>query len=404
MRETLLLRADSVAGDRWRWLRLAGAGLPPGGIHAGTLADAAAEAAGMRVVVLVAGDECLLTRAQIPGRNRQKLLRAVPYALEEQVSDEVENLHFALGAVQPDGSWPVAVISRSYLDALTTALADSSLDVQQIVPEQLAVPYTENEISALVTGSVALVRTGVCSGFAVDVENLGLLLHMQQDGETQPRLRLYVHTDMSPPEMDDYSGETVIEAWGGDPLGVFAVGLGEGAINLLQGDYSRSGNWLQLWRPWRASAALLLAGVLVSFVVTAVDYFRLGQESERLRSEIEQTFRQAAPEIKRVVNPRVQMQQQLDSLQGGGAGDNGFLVLLGKAGIVLREVEGLELDAITFRSGRLDLDLKIGSLQLLDQLKQSLAGAGGLDVDIQSATTGADNRVQSRLRIQGKGA
>lgn len=404
MRETLLLRADSVAGDRWRWLRLEGDGQPQGGIQAGALADAAAEAAGLRVVVLVAGGECLLTRAQIPGRNRQKILRALPYALEEQLSDEVENLHFALGDLQPDGSWPVAVISRTYMDALTAALAGCVLDVQQIMPEPLAVPYTEGEISALVIGDMALVRTGEFGGFAVDIDNLGVLLAMQQETDVLPRLHLYVHSAMFAPETDDYAGETVIDSWTGDPLGLFAAGLRERSINLLQGDYSRAGNWQQLWKPWRATAALLLAGVLVSFTTTAMDYFRLGKESERLHAEIESIFRKASPETKRVVNPRVQMQQQLDTLQGSGAADNSFLVLLARTGAVLREVPGLELAAITYRSGRLDVDLKTDSLQVLDQLKQSLSGAGGLEVDIQSATTGSDSRVQGRLRIQGKGA
>jgi len=404
MRETLLLRAESVADDRWYWLRLEADGLPRGGIHAGGLADVAAEAAGLRVVVLASGDECLLTRARVPGRNRQKLLRAVPYALEEQLSDEVENLHFALGEQQADGSWPVAVISRRYLDALSAALAESALDVQQIVPEQLAVPYTADEVSALVIDDLALVRNGAVSGFAADTDNLGVLLAMQYADTDAPRLRLYMQTGMSPPETDEYAAETVIESWSGDPLHLFAAGLDEHTINLLQGDYSRSANWIQLWKPWRATAALLLAGVLVNFTVTGVEYFRLGQESERLHAEIETTFRKALPETKRVVDPRVQMQQQLDSLQHGGAGDNSFLVLLGKAGPILHQVDGIELAALTFRAGRLDLDLKIGNLQLLDQLKQSLAGSAGLDVEIQSATTASDNRVQSRLRIQGKGA
>ena len=97
MRNTLLMRADSVANDAWRWLRLDADGIPQGSIHIGSLHSAAGEGAGQRVVVLVPGTECLLTGVHIPGRNRQKLLRAVPYALEDQLSDEVENLHFALG-------------------------------------------------------------------------------------------------------------------------------------------------------------------------------------------------------------------------------------------------------------------------------------------------------------------
>ncbi len=114
MRNTLLLRADSVATETWRWLRLGPEGTPQGSIHAGTLQNAAEEAAGLRVVVLVAGTDCLLTEVTIPGKNRQKLLRAVPYTLEDQLSDEVENLHFALGESSADDRWPVVVINRSF--------------------------------------------------------------------------------------------------------------------------------------------------------------------------------------------------------------------------------------------------------------------------------------------------
>ena len=49
------------------------------------------------------------------------------------------------------------------------------------------------------------------------------------------------------------------------------------------------------------------------------------------------------------------------------------------------------------------MDLVVANLQLLDQLKQALMQPGRLDVEIQSATTGKDQRVQSRLRIGVKG-
>jgi len=402
MRETLLLRADSIAGDDWRWLRLDAEGMPQGGIHAGSIADAAREAEGLRVVVLVAGTDCLLTRVHIPGRNRQKLLRAVPFALEEQLSDEVEQLHFALGEATPDGDWSVAVINRDYMDRLAVVLDPAGMDVQQVTPEVLAVPFMENEISALVIDDIVLVRNGPSSGYAVDSENLDTMLTIQQAEDAAP-VRLMLRPDIQPPVIDDYTGEVIEEYYSDDPLNIFAQGLDSKSINLLQGPYSRSGDWARVWKPWRATAALLLAGILVSLVVMGVDYYRLGRESEQLQAQIEQTFRAALPGTQRVVNPRVQMQQQLDRLQRSSDSGGGFLSLLGKTGSILKDVQGVELGGISFRAGRLDLDLKIPNLQSLDQLKQSLAGSGGLEVEIQSATTDADQRVQSRLRIQGTG-
>jgi general secretion pathway protein L len=406
MRNTLLLRRDPDNPVAWRWLKLDQEGQPQGSIHAGTLTDAAGESAGQRVVVLVSGADALLTRVSIPGSSsRQKLLRAVPYALEEQVSEDVEDLHFAVGVAMEEGAWPVAVISRHVIQDLTEDALEAGLDIQQVIPEVLALPYRGNETSVLVENDVALVRTDQSAGFAVDSDNLGMLLaaRMTDEEDSLPPLHLFVPEDSLQPDTGEYVGETRVEPFAGDPLYVFAQGLDGRAINLLQGDFSRSNDWVALLRPWRATAALLVAGIILSNVVMGIDYFRLKSESEQLRTQIEQTFKTAMPETRRIVNPRIQMQQQLDKLQRKSGTAGGFLSLLSQSGEVLKGMQGVQVDGASFRAGRLDVDLKVSNLQLLDQLKQELMKSGRLTVEIQSATTGADQRVQSRLRIAGVG-
>ena len=215
MRNTLLLRADSLPEDTWRWVRLGPEGTPEGSISIGPLAAAAREAAGLRAVVLVPGTECLLTQVQIPGRNRQKLLRAIPYALEDQLSDEVEQLHFAVGEQTPDEQWPVAVISRDYLASLLEMLTQAGLDVVQVIPEILVIPFNAGEYSVLVSRDIALVRTGVASGFAVDSDNLGVLLAAQPREEDQPAplVHMYVNQDSEVPDTSDYDGQVNVETF-----------------------------------------------------------------------------------------------------------------------------------------------------------------------------------------------
>ena len=403
MRNTLLLRKDPANMTAWCWLRLDSDGRPQGSIHAGTLADAASEASGQRVVVLVSGADGLLTRVDIPVRGRQRLLRAVPYALEEQLSEEVDNLHFAVGMAQEDGAWPVAVISKQFMDSLTADFLEAGLDVQQVIPEILALPNNGDETSVLVENDVALVRTGNSSGFAVDSDNLGIMLaaRMTDEEDALPPLHLFVREDELRPDTAEYVGETRVEAFAGDPLNVFARGLEGSSMNLLQGTYSRSGDWARLLRPWRATAALLVAGIIISNVVMGIDYFRLSRESEQLHAKIEETFKEALPETRRIVNPRIQMQQQLDALQRRQGTGGGFLSLLSQSGSVLKGMQGVQVSGATFRAGRLDVDLTVNNLQLLDELKQALVEGGRLSVEIQSATTGKDQRVQSRLRIVG---
>jgi general secretion pathway protein L len=134
-----------------------------------------------------------------------------------------------------------------------------------------------------------------------------------------------------------------------------------------------------------------------------VDYFRLSKEREALDTRINEIYRQTFPAAKRVVNPRVQMQQQLEVLLRRQGGGDGFMTLLARAGDVLRTNTSIEISGASFRAGRLDVDLTANNLQVLDELKQALGGKG-LEVEIQSATTDASQHVKSRLRIQGGNA
>ncbi|MGB5439972.1 MAG: type II secretion system protein GspL [Gammaproteobacteria bacterium] len=403
MRNMLLLRANPFDARRWSWLHLDAAGVARGVIHTGTLADAAAEANGLRVIVLLPGSDCLLTSVHIPGRRRKRLLQAVPYALEEQLSDDVEKLHFALGAELVSGTWQVAVTNKQRLHTLMGSLTESGLDVQQVLPEQLALPFSAGAISVLIDHDMAVVRNSEHSGYAVDAENLDAVLtsNSPDDAAVTAVINLYLEQDAVLPDNGNYPGHLHLEHYARDPLGVLAQGLDIKAINLLQGEFSHAGEWNRVLYPWRATAALLLAGILISNAVKAVDYYRLSQQSDQLKMQIEETFRKALPETRRLVNPRAQMQQKLDELQQGSSSESRFLNLLGQAGVVIKDVEGVEISGANYRGGRLDLDLNVDSLQLLDRLKQALTKNGTLSVDIQSATTGSDQRIKSRLRITG---
>jgi len=401
MRSTLLIAAGRNQAAGCRWVILDSEGRSAGTVRSGTVKEAAAEAAGLRVVALAPGIDCLLTQVHIPGQNRQKLLRAAPYALEEQFSEDVEDLHFALGPALPGGDHPVAVVAIQRMNALLEVFTEAGLEVHQLVPDLLAIPYPADSIRVVMDGDVALVRSGPYSGFAVDAENLGLILASQQEpdeGDKRP-VHITVTAGSTMPDLEALGPQVEVEHSSGTALDVLARGLSSPSIDLLQGAYSRAREWGKLWQPWRATAGLVLAGLVLAHVVQGVDYVRLKQQQADLNSRIETVFKETFPATRRVVNPRVQMQQQLEQLQRQGGGTQ-FMTLLARSGDVLRSAGDVDITGASFRAGRLDLDLKLASLQKLDELKQTLA-ASGLNVEIQSATTDSDQRVKSRLRIHG---
>ena len=147
----------------------------------------------------------------------------------------------------------------------------------------------------------------------------------------------------------------------------------------------------------------MLAGlVLLKMTVSVVDYFTLSNQTQALQKQIEQTYLSAFPDVRKVVNPRVQMERSLKELRGGQGQDGaGFIGLLAKSGPVFKEINGLELRSVRYKEGKLDIDLTIKDLQTLDDLKQRLTKKAGFNVEIVSANARND-KVESRLQLRGQ--
>ncbi len=398
MAESLLIRLTSNGALR-DWAIVDDEGQCRDGVHGAGEAPASA-AAGRRVEVLVPAEDVHLCRARVPGRNRQRVLRAIPYALEEQLADEVESLHFAIGPAAEDGDYPVAVVARARMNGWLESLQDMGLAPDRLLPDALALPLADDAWSLLVDGDRALVRRDAWNGFALDTALLpGWFELLAGREEAPPRVRVFgdAAVDLGVIEVERE------DTGGAPPLAILARGRARTeAIDLLQGSYGRREELGRLLRPWRATAVLLAAGLLLFLVSTGIDYYRLSRENDRLAAEIEQLYRRTFPDAKRVVNARAQMEQRLKSLRrrAGQAGAD-FFGLLGETGKVLQQTPGIQVRGVNYRDGRLDLELTADNLQVLDRLKQKLVAGGRLAAEIQSATSEGGQKVKSRVRVQG---
>ena len=406
MRARLFIRLGQADATVVQWLRVDAAGTFTGPAN-GDLSEVAAQAVGCEVIVLVPGPRVLLSGAQVPSRNRQRIAEAVPFALEEQLIEDVDELHFAQGTRGDDGVVHVAVIDRAWMNGCLTRLSDAGLRPDAVIPDILTVPYTAGEWTLLIESDVSLLRTGLQSGYAFDTEILAAMLPAALAGgdNGQPPQRLRVISTSGDQPLEALGLTVPVEA---DPAPASVLGLlartydPRSAINLLQGPYSRQEQMGRVWRPWRPAAALLLAWLLIQTGVTVGEYLHLNKQTRALDRDIEQTFHNALPDTKRIVNAKVQMQRAIDALRGGGgSAEDGFISLLADIGPQLLADSGTELQRLNYNDGQLDLAIMIGDLQKLDALKQRLAKNPRYAVNIQSATTRADG-VEARLQIKAK--
>lgn len=414
MPETLVIRIDSAHDDRAEWVAIDAQGRRIGPPGSGPLADAASAANGRATVVLLPAVDVLLTRAELPVRGSARILRALPFALEEQIAEDIEALHFAAGRPGADGQVPAAAVDREQLESWLAALQEAGIDPQVVCSEAEGCPAAPNHLNWLLDTRRCLARSGDGIPVMLEIESLDEALRYGPGfpGEDdQPRhLSVYLTADAR-----NLHGEA-LEALRPDLASLELRLLPEGVlphlaagvvtrdpINLRQGAFAVRTQVDRLWKPWRGAAALL--GILALLLVgqEALALLQLKREEQRLDAAIETAFQQAMPGA-RMEDPRFQVERRLAALRGtGNAANESFLQALEAAGTSLGTAQNVRLDALSYRAGVLDLRLRAPSVDALEQIRQAAARDGRFSATIQQADQ-RDEGVEGRIQLRGAGA
>ncbi len=400
MRQRLIIRLGNQPTEPVQWLWLNAEGRPDGGVQRGSLNEAAAAAGGRPAIALLPGFEVLLLTARIPTQSRQKMLRAIPYALEDQLADDIDELHFVAGRHDAGGQLTVAVVAKHWLAQWLEACAAAGLEIEQAHPELLALPYERTSWTLLIEDDSFMLRTGAQSGFVGDLCNLLPLLQAALDeaGEAAPG-QLEIYGNNVPEELATLDLE-ITRYPAPQPLLTLAAHLdGRSSIDMRSGEFSRKRALGNHWRRWRLAAALLLTWVVIDTGAAHLQQWQHRQELAELDQQIQQIYQQAFPGAGRLVNPRQQVENRLRALRGGDTGtQQGLLDLLSVIGPVLRAEQDMELGALNYRNGEIDLEVFTGNLQAVDELKRKLDSVNGINAEVRNARAEGE-RVQGRLRI-----
>lgn len=367
----------------------------------GTLVELAnAITASHQPLLIIPGEMAMLKQVQVAGRNRTNVLKAIPYALEDNLAEDIDTLHFAVGPMQPKQPIPVAVIRHELLQNWLNACSEAGITPAAAVPDTLLLPYEDNAWSLLLEKDRAILRQGLWEGFVIEKTNLALLLTMAltEAGELAPAsLRVWGELTSELAHLDlTIRPESIVA----NPLAVFTSGYQQStSINLLQGPYSRQaqlGKWL---RPWRMAAILAGCWLGLQIILHISDYARLQQEQTYFRNEMVRLYKEAAPNAQRIVNPRAQLENRLQELRGtGNAEESVFLPLLHQSGQVLQSVEGITLRGLRYKPNQLDLDLEGSSLETFDILEQRFNEQTQLNA--QMRTTKQEDKAESRVTLR----
>ena len=400
-----------------RWVLADSNGTRRSGVSSGELEQAAAAAGDHAVIVLVPAEDVLLTSVNIPVRSAAKIRTALPFALEENLADDVEKLHFAIGERQENNQLPVAVVSRDKMSRWLDRLNEAGIEPVMLAAENHGLAKIPGTLSIMVDDETIMFNDGADAEFSMQgVKPSDALViagqlgeTQQEDGENSGHLVVFCTPEQDEKLSHDWialrhelhSVDVNVLPDGVLPKLAVTVAAGHG-INLLQGSYGKKTEYGLLLRPWKAAAVLLLGLAVVGMAMKGVDYYQLLQDEATLRAQFNAEYRLLRPGDTREIADPVATVESLRRGAGASAAPQVFLPSLRELGAALDANAGAEIEAISYRAGIIDLRLTAPDVATLDKIQKAVSASGRFQASIQSTDQVAD-RINGRIQIREAG-
>jgi general secretion pathway protein L len=248
-----------------------------------------------QITLIVPAEEVVLSSAALPKLNRSRLMQALPYALEEQLIDDVNDLHFAIADYQTDGTLPVAITAKNKMAAWLALCKQYEIHPIKLISSVFSLPLEPMKWYVSIDNETCVARTGTYSGFGCDKNNLPTLLDLEISPDTQVEMLHFTDTHFL---------EEIAKNCERYP-----------SINLLQGDYQTQRNLSEIKKIWRYAGYATLAWLGFTLISHLISFSLLHHQTSGLQAQIDSIYRRNFPDASAIVAPRERMEGKLNQLQ-----------------------------------------------------------------------------------------
>ena len=413
MSDTLLIHYNIENSAQTSWALCNDEGELTSRISSGSLDDLTELAQNHRSIVLL-NSQCLhINELQLPTQNMQKMLKAVPFAIEEFIADDIEKLHFVVSKQKSSNTTSVVGINRSTLQKIIDNFQAADIFIDKIIPDALCLAANDQQWAALNYQNHSYLQTSQLNGMMIPDDALPYALKSKLDDEATvkpEKLLLFCESentsalDLEHLEIDDDDIELVNIVYNAHPLVVFCGNYKQASkLNLLQHDFKIKSKSFGYWQQWRLAAALTAVWLVLHLSVTAFQYNQVKAENIVVKNKIEKIYKTAFPKSRKINNPRKQMEQKLKALKSAnGSTSSGLLFLLEKSFSGLdQETKDITFQSITYRNNRMDIGLDSKNLQAIENLNKKINTNNTIKAEISSSSSEKD-KVKGNIRIEGR--
>lgn len=313
-----------------------------------------------KTILVIPTDCCSLYEVELPLLSDRKARAAIPYALEDQLAQQVTDLHFSFDKQHyKNGHYLVAVMDKSILSALMSQCSTLGLSIDLMTLDWFALKDNE----ACATERSLLVNDSIFKGAL-----RGDLAALYQKNPAV-NAHLYVFKDSLPlVQKKKASLDESSLTW-------IATRLVDATMmNVCQGELQLKKQHNMTHRWYYAAGVLTLLLVLNSLLMNLLSLHSLHSKIADIDKQIALIYRQFFPQAAQVISPKFRIEQWLKE-NAAGHGSSTMWVLLEKFGDAF-QANQVSLQQLRFQEPVLSVTLLGKNFAALEDLQQRLQQMG----------------------------
>ena len=372
---TLIVRFHDASLDGLSWFVEQSDGINhPVNWQTGTQKDLGNLAKGHNSVVLaIAQQDVYLTSYEIPGKAARQVLSSVEYQIEDQLAQDIEKQHFAIGN-QSKNPVEIAVLNKDIMQRCTRLIRKHGLLVTRVIPEIYLCPWSgkDGTVNLIESDESVILRYGINQGIKCRPEMCEMMLDLIAAEQEITIVNCYLQEPETrePPGTGNYA-QQVIQL----TADLLSSGSSE-SINLLQRQFQKTSIWAKLLRSWKWVLGLILILVAVSSYNKAIALNQLEARVLNIKATQYELLKDYLPAN---LNQTDDLKKELISLlkqSQSGTEETNFLELLRRFTRAKSSFSSVIITKIGYQNKRLSIYITSNQLNELESLLEAIESTG----------------------------
>ena len=356
----------------------------------------------LNTIIFVPAHFVLQIACEVPGRSTLQIRRALPFAVEEYVAQDIESMAIAHGPIKAGSPIQCTIIAREQMENWLECLSSVGVKAGFLINDSELLPSSASSGCLLFEENTVLVAH-MTQAAVIDRSNLGLALAgLDIDHVTVVGGEL---TDIEAGQAKNKLEAETIELDESGVLGYLAsqfrdAAVGGTFINILQGEYQADRARSQAFSRWPSVIGLAAIWLVIAFLsMVAQGYWAEGQ-TEQLEVDSFAFYKEVFPRESQPVSVdqlRRRMASKLGKKSTGGS-ESAFVGLVSQFANVLDPTHLVSSISYAEQRRELNVEVLLKDYDEIDSLKDKLASSWVIMEPTNAEQE--DNQVRSRMKLR----